>query len=603
MIKILSDDTIQKIAAGEVIESPSSIIKELVENSIDAKANEIFVEIKNGGKSYIKVSDNGTGIEKDQVELAFVRHATSKIDDFMDLYKIFSMGFRGEALASIIAVSKVSISTKTENSSIGINIIYENNKKISSKNIGMNRGTIIEVMDLFENIPVRKKFLNSEMSEGNKITSLMYNFAVGNPNISFTYIRDNREIFKTNKKNQYIENLSNILSKDFTKNIIKFEEKSHNYSIKGYISNTNFYKGNRNMQYIYVNHRYIKNEKLRDEIEKIYTFQIPKGRFPAFIIFIDTKPKNIDINISPNKQKIKFEFEEELINLLKISVEDSINEFKSPKNIEIREYENEIVNFANLNQLQSLKRVIDAYHKPVEISLYDEKIKDDKMDIEYIYEEDEDLVYDEQQIILSDEKEDKESVNFELQKQDSFIIDLELNFNSVIFKRFLLFENDDKLTIIDKNRAYERIYYDRFKNKNIQSQDLIYPIIVNLNNSEIQNFKNNKEVLSNLGFEIDYFGETTIALRSVPYIENMSFNESDFRSIIDNLNSNEINKNINEIIKKISIASAKNFKIKNEEQAIQLYKDLLNCNDSTKSPSGLPIIYYLTIEEFLKVLK
>ena len=265
----LDKDTVEKIAAGEVIESPLSIIKELVENSVDAGSKNITVEIKNGGKTYIRVTDDGCGISRSDIGLAFKKHATSKISKFDDLYNVSSLGFRGEALPSISSVSKVIAISKTQEDDIGSKIEFINNKsKISS--IATNRGTSIIVEDLFYNMPARRKFLKSNISESNKISKLMYAFAIGYKDISFKYIKDESVQFQSKANIDLKYRVSDLLDSLLEENLISFKSENNSYNIEGAISLANYYRGNRSMQYIYVNDRLIEN----DEITKAIEYQV-----------------------------------------------------------------------------------------------------------------------------------------------------------------------------------------------------------------------------------------------------------------------------------------------------------------------------------------
>lgn len=259
----LDDKTIEKIAAGEVIEAPISIVKELVENSIDSGADNITVEIKNGGKTYIRVTDNGCGINNDEIELAFSKHATSKIKDFNDLYHIYSLGFRGEALSSIVTVSKVTAISKTKDAEIGVKIIFDNGK-ISKSSIATNTGTSIIVEDLFRDIPVRRKFLKSDIIEANHITKLMYAFAVSYNNISFKYIKNENVEFHTRRFEESKEKISKLFDMSLGENLIDIEASNDIYKIHGCVSNTNYYRGNRSLEYIFINNRFVDSELIRD---------------------------------------------------------------------------------------------------------------------------------------------------------------------------------------------------------------------------------------------------------------------------------------------------------------------------------------------------
>ena len=251
-IKLLSNDTIQKISAGEVIENPCAVVKELVENSIDSGASTIKVQIKSAGKTEILVSDDGMGIDEKEIELAFLKNATSKIQNFDDLYSIFSYGFRGEALSSISAISKINIKTRTKNSDIGIHATIENSKIIKKNKIGMNIGTTIQVKDLFYNVPIRKKFLKSDAYENNLITNIMYSFALSSHGVSVKFIKDDRVIFETNKNNTLEDNINLILGKDFADKLIKINIVDTDYKIYGFITNNHFYRSTRSNQFLYV---------------------------------------------------------------------------------------------------------------------------------------------------------------------------------------------------------------------------------------------------------------------------------------------------------------------------------------------------------------
>ena len=319
----LDKDTVDKIAAGEVIESPLSIIKELVENSVDAGSKNITVEIKNGGKSYIRVTDDGGGIAREDIELAFEKHATSKISKFDDLYTIGSLGFRGEALPSISSVSKVVAISKTEEDEIGIKLDLTGKERAKSS-IATNKGTSIIVEELFYNMPARRKFLKSDISEANKITRLMYAFAIGYKDIAFKYIKDDRVQFQSNPKLNLKLRISDLLDSLLEENLVDLNSQNKSYRIEGEIGLPTYYRGNRSMQYIYINDRLIEDEEITNIIESQYQGLIPQGRFPAFFIFIYTSPKNIDVNIHPNKKFVKYSYEDELLDLLCKSVKNII---------------------------------------------------------------------------------------------------------------------------------------------------------------------------------------------------------------------------------------------------------------------------------------
>lgn len=549
-IKLLSEDTIQKIAAGEVVENPYSVIKELVENSIDSGATFIKVEIKNAGKKEIMISDNGCGIEEDDIELAFTKHATSKLNNFEDIYSILSYGFRGEALASISAVSKVDINTRTKNSEFGIHCYLENNKIIRKNKIGMNLGTTIYIRDLFYNVPIRKKFLKSDAYENSIITTLMYSFALANQKISFKYIKDSKVVFETNEKNTLKDNIKYIFKDELYKNLIPIDINDSDYKIYGYISNNHFYKGTRSSQFLFVNGRYIFDEKIRNIIEKSISSLIPKGKFPAFIIFIEVNPNLIDINVHPNKRKIKFVFEDKLLNLLNnnnitdIVIENTTSDFISSKEeqkekILYNEEKNtkndnstdeDIVETIIYDEDYSVKNIINKFS-------YDDLFKVNQDDIQTINEDDNIENY-----IIEEEKVEIDPILTQIQldqKENTAKNILDYNLLGTIFSKYILLSDKDELIILDILNAKYRILYENllneYNNHTVTKQILLFPIILELNEYEMNVFNDIKTNLDDLGIEADIFDEDSIAIRTMPNLLNNNLDKEDIRAMFNEI--------------------------------------------------------------------
>lgn len=302
----LDRETANKIAAGEVVERPLSVVKELIENAIDANSTSITVEIVNGGKSLIRVTDNGDGINKDDILIAFERHATSKIRKAEDIYKTNSLGFRGEALASIGSVSNIVLVTRNSEDKIGTKLTLSANKVVDKTNVGFNRGTTISVMDLFFNTPAREKFMKSSSSETAAISDIVNKLALSNKNIDFKYIVDKKNMFITKKENSLIESIFSIYSREISKNMIEIYSDTNSLKISGYISNVKLTKANRKMQIVFVNGRYIKSKEISEALRISYKTMIPSGRHPLCFIFIEINPSEIDVNIHPSKTEIKF---------------------------------------------------------------------------------------------------------------------------------------------------------------------------------------------------------------------------------------------------------------------------------------------------------
>lgn len=547
-IKLLSEDTIQKIAAGEVIENPYSVIKELVENSIDSGATTIKVEIKNAGKKEIMISDNGCGIEENEIELAFTKHATSKLNNFEDIYSILSFGFRGEALASISSISKVDINTRTKNSEFGIHCFIENTKIKRKNKIGMNFGTTIYIRDLFYNVPIRKKFLKSDAYESSIITTLMNSFALSNPNISFKYIKDSKVVFETTGKNELKDNIKYIFKDDFYKNLMAVDINDSDYKIYGYISNNHFYKGSRNCQYLFVNGRYIFDEKIRNIIEKSISTLIPKGKFPSFVIFIEVNPSLIDINVHPNKRKIKFIFEDKLLNLLNNNITDIVLKNTTSDFISLKTELNDKILYINDN-IKKLPEENDI----VETIVYDEDYNDQNIINKFSYEDLFKVKNDDIKTI--NEKDDTESYIIDnktiektpIKEQIKFTNDskndskniLDYKLLGKIFEKYILLSDYDEFIIIDILNAKYRLLYENLLNnyykQTITKQLLLFPIILELNEYKMTIFENIKDKLDNLGIEADMFDEYSIAIRTMPTELNDNIDKEDISAMFDEL--------------------------------------------------------------------
>ena len=547
-IKLLSEDTIQKIAAGEVIENPYSVIKELVENSIDSGATTIKVEIKNAGKKEIMISDNGCGIEENEIELAFTKHATSKLNNFEDIYSILSFGFRGEALASISSISKVDINTRTKNSEFGIHCFIENTKIKRKNKIGMNFGTTIYIRDLFYNVPIRKKFLKSDAYESSIITTLMNSFALSNPNISFKYIKDSKVVFETTGKNQLKDNIKYIFKDDFYKNLMAVDINDSDYKIYGYISNNHFYKGSRNCQYLFVNGRYIFDEKIRNIIEKSISTLIPKGKFPSFVIFIEVNPSLIDINVHPNKRKIKFIFEDKLLNLLNNNITDIVLKNTTSDFISLKTEQNDKILYINDN----IKKQPEE-NDIVETIVYDEDYNDQNIINKFSYEDLFKVQNDDIKII--NEQDDTESYIIDnntieqtpIKEQIKLTNNNENDIKNIIdykilgkiFEKYILLSDYDEVIIIDILNAKYRLLYENLLNnyykKTITKQLLLFPIILELNEYKMTIFENIKDKLDNLGIEADMFDEYSIAIRTMPTELNDNIDKEDIRAMFDEL--------------------------------------------------------------------
>lgn len=584
----LDKDTVEKIAAGEVIESPLSIIKELVENSIDAGSRNITVDIKNGGKSYIRVTDDGVGIAREDIDLAFQKHATSKISKFDDLYTIASLGFRGEALPSIASVSKVVAISKTEDSEIGtkLDLTTKENKKSS---IATNKGTSIIVEDLFYNMPARRKFLKSDMAEANKISRLMYAFAIGYKNISFKYIKDDRVQFQSNPSLDLKLKISDLLDNLLEENLIELHANNSSYKIGGEIGLPNYYRGNRSMQYIFVNDRLVEDEEITKIIEDQYQGLIPQGRFPAFFIFIYTDPKNIDVNIHPNKKLVKYSYEDELLELIIDNVKNLLKAKQEIQSINIKENKkDEFLDFTDY------KAILDKYSPANMVVREDEEAYDNEIEAKNSNFFDSNKEFD-FKFLKEDEK-----VN-----EDSFVEDIEIpTYKTSIFRRYSIFEDQDRVFILDHRKAQEKIkmseFLKDFKANKVASQLLLEPIRMHLNKIDVERFETKHSLFQRLGFDVELISENSILIREIPMIFNQPENDKFFYEILDldnNISDELITSRLRKLVKSLSFRKGHNI---NKNEAIELYKSLMKEENPYKTYDGNATIISLEDKDLEK---
>ncbi len=615
-IKILDNLTIEKIAAGEVIERPASIVKELLENSIDAKATEITIEIKDGGKSLIRVTDNGEGIGESDLPLAFKRHSTSKLRKIEDLYKISSLGFRGEALSSISAVAKIKILTKTQSSLAGIEAIIENGSLINQNIVGCPKGTTMIVEDLFYNLPVRKEFLKSDLVESNKISDIIYKIALGNPNIGFTYIKDNKTILRTNRNQDLKNHIYTILGRDFSENLLEISHETEDFKIKGFISNNQYYRGNRSHQYLYINDRYIQNINISKAIERQYKSLIPINRFPVFLIFIYINPSKIDVNIHPTKQEVKFTNENYLIENISSRVKNvlfprvEVGKIKlQAKNMVKKETIPNLFDFAK--DLESSKEIPTSNQdffiedlRPVEKTSKDTLIKEEKPSYNTLVNSKDFLEPENDPFIDPSENSTGPTKN---------MLD-NLEPVGIVFNTYIIAEDrtKEKIYFIDQHAAHERVMYEKylqeFKEENIYIQGLISPLVLNLTNQESNKLIKNIDLFKRLGFDLEEFGNNSIIVRGVPMLFGKPNVENLLLDILDNLGdvTNNYDTRVDKIMKIACVNSVKSGDDLKTEEVFSLFNRLKNCSQPHTCPHGRPTILEMSkkhIEkEFLRIM-
>lgn len=513
-IIVLSEDTINKIAAGEVIERPAAVVKELIENSIDAVATKIIVKIEDGGKRLIYVSDNGVGMSREDAELALLRHTTSKIMTAKDLTKISTLGFRGEALASICAVSRLEMVTRPKDQVTGTKIIAEGGiiKEISE--VASPEGTAISVRNLFYNTPARKKFLKIAPTEFNHIFNVIRHFALSFSTIYFQLTHNKREVLNTPSKTLF-GRITDIYGKDIAEEMISVDH-DDNIKITGYISKPSLTRGDTSYQSIFVNKRYIKDRRLTRNIENSYGQLLEKKRHPIIITNLEIDPTEIDINVHPTKREIRFSKEKPVLEALSTAIHSALSEQDHIPSVEIREE-------PFLRKITYPDNLIDDIVHP-DIS------------------EPEDIVQ------TATSKPETPSVTPPLSYFDpsaesvaplrkEFAVDKlgDLILLGQAHFTYIIFQDKESLILVDQHAASERVQYEKLSKKyrnSIHAQDLLAPITIELKPHESEMLKNNLNTLNEYGINIEHFGGTTFVIRSLP-IGPTNINE--IKEIIEDL--------------------------------------------------------------------
>ncbi|QSX06507.1 DNA mismatch repair endonuclease MutL [Sedimentibacter sp. zth1] len=631
LIKQLENSTINKIAAGEVIESPKSIIKELVENSIDANADEIIVEIKNGGKKFIRITDNGVGIDKNQIEDAFKRHYTSKITTSEDLDSLHTLGFRGEALASIAAVSRVEVITRTANEDYGTKIAIEGGKTVLKEDIGCPIGTTFIVTDLFYNIPARLKFLKSDISESTKINEIVLCLALSTKNVSFKYINNNNTTFKTPKSDNMLNILSSLYGRDLINSLIEVNHENEFMKITGYTSNLNYYRGNRKYQLLFVNGRYVKHNRANFFIEAAYRTLLPKDKHPACFLCIDINTNLVDVNVHPAKTEIRVKEEERFLGEIKNAIYKALREINLVKEVKSENIVKKASVINNENNI-TIDEIFENSDSTKIIDLNDDNFKistENKENIKSITNNDifsdevlKDFDSSTKDLIKIDEniniiKEDKDNYDLNVSNEVVEIIDDKESLNHVdkdtisnlryigmLFKTYILCESEqtNEFYMIDQHAAHERINYEKYlnqiENRNIILQELLIPEVINLSYEDYYFTINNKDFFEKIGLPIESFGINDILINSVPLIfidVNIKYL---FYTILDSMKETGKNSNLdfelNKIIKNACVSSVKSGDNLHNLEIKKLIGDLANTKSPYTCPHGRPTIIKMT---------
>ena len=588
-INILDSNTIDKIAAGEVVERPSAVVKELVENSIDANADAVTIEIKDGGISFIRITDNGEGIDRSQVKKAFMRHATSKIKSVEDLISVTSLGFRGEALSSISAVGKVEFLTKTKTDFIGTRYVVEGGRECVFEDAGIPDGTTIIVRDLFFNVPARKKFLKSPSSEGNNITELIEHMILSHPNISFKYIYNGNVKLQSSGKNDIKSCIYNVYGRDIANGLIEVKSIRDDISIHGFIGKPELARATRNFEIYFVNNRFIKSTLIDRALEEAYKDYLMLHKYPTVFLYFEIPSHLIDVNVHPTKREIRF-FEGEA---LKCYIVDVIKNALINKEL-IKEIVEETHEKPSVKESEINKEPFETINHIIELSYNN---------------------YYSSEIEKEDESTDINDKNEQLTLfDDKFISEESIKKHRIIgqlFNTYWLIEFENKLFIVDQHAAHEKVNYERLikklRNNENCSQNIYPPIVVSLSNAEAQYVTKYNENFLNVGFTIEHFGGLDYTISTVP-MELLSQNPADyFHEMLDELMEGKNSKETETVNLKIATmackASVKGNMHLSVFEADKLISELLTLENPYNCPHGRPTIISFSKYEIEKMFK
>jgi len=586
-IKKLDQDLINKISAGEVVERPASVVKELLENSIDANATQINLEIKNGGIDYISIQDNGSGMSKEDAQLAIERHATSKIFSLEDLFNIQSLGFRGEALASISSVSQFNLETKLTNSNEGTKLSIIDSKS-SIESCGCPNGTKISIKELFYNVPARKKFLKSATTEYNHILELFTQIALINPQISFKLIHNNKLILNLPKSKDWLERIKQVLGSDTSKQLIPIINQG-TITINGFIGKPQIARNNRKSQYVFVNNRPVTDFIIAKAVKEAYSSLIPKELFPTFILNIQLPPDLVDVNVHPRKAEVKFKNSQEIYLTILQTVQKSLTNNISQQ-IDIKS--SQPVKKFNLKPSSTP----NVYRPSVGYQSSLKNIKSIPSQISQAIRFSQELLKDEFS-----------------QTSPNKIGDWRLL--GQIHDSYLLVEADKSILIIDQHAAAERILYEKFKNQynqqKIKSQKLLLPITLELAKKEVELLNQSLEFLTKIGFDIDIFGNNSFIINAVPQDLDKLDIKKTILGLLDDLADNDfyklntIEEKQNIVLKYAACRTAIKFKDKLQGlEQVKLLEDIYQIKDQINTcPHGRPFIMELTLDQLAKNFK
>ena len=662
-IRLLDSKTINKIAAGEVVESPKSVVKELTENAIDAGASSVTVEIKDGGISYIRVADNGCGIPKEQVKSAFLRHATSKMTQIEDLEHIFTLGFRGEALASIAAVAQVEMLTKTKDEETGTRILISAGEIEVMEDAACREGTSITVKNLFYNVPARRKFLKKPATESGYVSDLVNKIALGHPEVAIQYINNGNTVLHTAGNNDPKTAVFYVYGKDAANNMLPISYKKGEYAVTGLIGKPELCRANRNYENLFINGRFIKNAVVSSAVEDAYNTKLIIGKFPVFVLNLEVEPALVDVNVHPAKLEVRFKNDDEVYEFFYNAVSKALQETvlipkavlekdkktkekqpepeqqtlaETPKKPEIPVKQAEVsvekpverpkMEAVILSREEKAKLEVPKAEKPLETRpvtpvggrSVDELLKR-KPSTSGVAQKAEPYLKKEP---VKQEEPKAEPVKAEppnqveipviteekTEEKKPFFHDYKIV--GQVFRTYWIVEQGECLYLIDQHAAHERILYEelmnKFKEEKVVSQRMLTPLMLNLTPMETEVLRDNKDLLESFGFELEDFGGK-YALRSTPYLLQNPSSVGFFTDILDRLAEERITNVYDTKILAVATmackAAVKGHDVLSVREAEALIHQLLKLEHPFTCPHGRPTIIELTRYEMEKMFK
>lgn len=647
-ITVLSKDISELIAAGEVIERPASVIKELLENSIDAGAKHITVEIKNGGTTYMRITDDGCGIAPVQVPIAFLRHATSKITSKADLDNILTLGFRGEALASVSAVSKVELLTKQSGAEYGTNYVIEGGKEILNEQSGCPDGTTIIIRDIFFNVPVRRKFMKRDAAEANAVISIMQKIILSHPEISFKLIKDNKIEISSVGDGELYSAVYSVYGRDFAHDMIPVDYSENEISVKGYIIKPLYSKSNRSFQNFFINGRFVKSITCSASLEEAYQNLVMVGKYPACVLMLDVPPMTVDVNVHPAKAEVRFSDEKTVFNCVYFAVKNALmasgliyefqfkndakrsvdyrsepfvpESYEQPEIKETAEKEEAVFNTVSNSEYEAS----DGGSLEYEPKKNDEAVEFASTSTVYAVENVSPAVII-SETPLSNEKSAPESGIFEgfsylnssafrkkevkpenpveKEKKEQIVVIGEF------FKNYIAAQTDDKIVLIDKHAAHERVIFERLKSStgSSESQLLISGAEILLSETEYSAMLENSKTLSDMGFGIDFSNEPFIRVKSVPImLEALNMDEV-IPEIAENFLLNKRDPQthkLDDMLHELACKAAVKANDKNDIRELQKLAEIVFYDENIRHcPHGRPVMFVMSKRELEKQFK